>query len=329
MNRSGDVNLYHIGNNQAHRSIYERALREPGVAVLHDAVLNHFFLGSLGEREYIEEFVYNYGEWSRGLAGELWRARAGSGAAARFFEFPMLRRITEASRAVVVHNEAAAALVRRHAPAARTVVIPHLWQPTPLPGHAETVRLRQTLGIPVGAFVFGVFGFLRESKRLDSILRAFHVIESERARLVVAGRFVSSDLERALAPLLEAPGVLRLPYLPGDNFWRVVAMVDACINLRYPGAGETSGISLRLMGAAKPVIVTNAPETAAFPEHACVRIDSGPAECDMLAHYMMWFTAHPEAAAEIGRLGAGHARSVHDLQRVAGLYWTTLCAHSG
>jgi hypothetical protein len=40
-----DISLYHLGNNQLHRPIYERALAHPGVVVLHDAVLHHFFWG--------------------------------------------------------------------------------------------------------------------------------------------------------------------------------------------------------------------------------------------------------------------------------------------
>jgi hypothetical protein len=109
-----DVALYHLGNNPLHREIYRRALAEPGVVVLHDAVLHHFFLGALDRAAYIDEFVYNYGEWHRGLAREdLWRARASSGFDRRYFDYPMLKRIAERSRAVVVHNPAAARMVRR------------------------------------------------------------------------------------------------------------------------------------------------------------------------------------------------------------------------
>jgi len=43
--RRADVWLYHLGNNQLHRDIYRRALARPGIVVLHDAVLQHFFLG--------------------------------------------------------------------------------------------------------------------------------------------------------------------------------------------------------------------------------------------------------------------------------------------
>ena len=77
-NDSGaDLALYHVGNNRLHREIYQLALQQPGVVVLHDAVLNHFFLGTLRQDEYLEEFVYNYGEWNRGLAEGLWRDQIG------------------------------------------------------------------------------------------------------------------------------------------------------------------------------------------------------------------------------------------------------------
>jgi len=54
---SAEVALYHIGNNHLHREIYKRAIEHPGVVVVHDAVLQHFFLGSLDEREYTDEFI--------------------------------------------------------------------------------------------------------------------------------------------------------------------------------------------------------------------------------------------------------------------------------
>src|SRR2546427_9758968 len=71
---TADIHLYHAGNNHLHRDIYAKALRNPGVVVLHDAVLQHFLLGSLTEQQYIEEFIYNYGAWHADLARSLWNA---------------------------------------------------------------------------------------------------------------------------------------------------------------------------------------------------------------------------------------------------------------
>jgi glycosyltransferase involved in cell wall biosynthesis len=322
-----DVALYHLGNNAQHAAIYRRAIERPGVVVMHDAVLNHFYLGQLDEAAYTEEFVYNYGEWNRELGRELWRNRAASGSDRRYFEFPMLRRAVERALAVVVHNPAAAEMVRRHAPGVRMVEIPHLFVPPQLPEPARALRFRERLGVPPGAFLFGVFGYLRETKRLLEVLDAFAAVAPEMppAMLLVAGDFVSKDLERSAERLLSAPHVRRLPYLPGADFWLAASAVDACINLRYPAAGETSGIAIRLMGIGKPVMVTDALECARFPEGAVVRVAPGLGERQSLCAHIILLTSMSDVARAIGQRGAGHIQARHRVDLAGSLYWDLLC----
>ncbi|MDQ6707050.1 MAG: hypothetical protein M3Z85_13875 [Acidobacteriota bacterium] len=321
------MNLYHLGNNQIHRPIYNRAIAEPGVVVLHDAVLQHFFLGSLTEEQYVEEFTFNYGDWRQSLARELWRNRAGSGLNAKYFEYPMLKRIAQASRAVVVHNAAAAELVRAHVPDARVIEIPHLVEPTEKPDAADILRFRRDLGIAPGAFLFGVFGYLRESKRLIAILRQFEKLHRglPPTALLIAGQFVSTDLARAASPLLGRHGIARAGHLNPREFSVAAASVDSCINLRYPSAAETSGIAVRLMGMGKAVMVTRGLESAAYPETACFRIESGIAEECALSEHMMLAAVFPEAAREVGRQAARHIREHHAPEPVAERYWNVLC----
>jgi len=313
-----DVFLYHLGNNQLHRPIYERALESPGVVVLHDAVLHHFFLGSLDKQSYVAEFVYNHGEWSRDFAHALWRDRARSASDARYFEYPMLKRITEVSRAVIVHNPGAAALVRAHSPAALVHEIPHLFDPpTPVPRY-EVEALRSRLGVRPGVFLLGVFGYLRESKRLPSVLRALRNVVN--VQLLVCGEFASSDLARALEPELQQQGVIRVGYLNDFDWWRHAAAVDACVNLRYPAAGETSGIAIRLMGIGKPVIVSAGAETSRFPPGTCVAVETGLGEEDMLADVLCWLSAHRADAQCIGAQAAEYVSRVHALDTAAERY---------
>ena len=322
-----DVALYHLGNNALHGEIYQRALAVPGVVVLHDAVLHHFLLGRLDEAAYMDEFVYNYGEWNRGLTRELWRGRASSATDRRYFDYPMLRRIVERSRAVVVHNPAAARVVREHAPQARVVEIPHLYvAPRDLPGVAEALRWRQRWGVDPASFLFGVFGYLRESKRLISVLEAFREVHDDNPRtvLLIAGQFVSTDLERAVEPLLTGAGVMRRPHLEEREFWLAAGAVDACINLRYPAAGETSGIAVRLMGLGKPVMLTESLECSRFPEDACIRIASGAAERDSLREHMALVASMPEVAAAIGERAAAYIRARHGVEQAAAQYWQLL-----
>lgn len=321
-----DVPLYHTGNNALHAAIYRRALAEPGVTVLHDAVLHHFLLGQLDEAHYLEEFVYNYGEWHRGLGRELWRGRGSSASDPRYFEYPMLRRIAERSRAVIVHNPAAAAAVRAHAPDAKAIEIPHLFQPPAAISGADALRYRQRIGVAPEAFLFGVFGYLRESKRVAQTVEAFGRLRGElpRTALLVAGDFVSRDLERALAPLLKSPGIVRLPYLPEREFWLAASAADACVNLKYPGAGETSGIAIRLMGIGKPVLVTDSPEYARYPEDVCLRIAAGAAERASLLDHMRMLAEMPGVAEEIGGRAGAYIGERHGIESVGARYWETL-----
>jgi glycosyltransferase involved in cell wall biosynthesis len=313
---------YHIGNNAWHREIYARALTRPGVVVLHDAVLHHFFLGTFSRERYIEEFVYNYGEWSRGLAEDLWANRARSAADPRYFDYPMLKRLVSVSRAVVVHNPAAERLVRRHCPEARVIEIPHFFSPPPRLDPIDVLRLRQSLGLHPRTLLVGVFGHLRETKRIPTVLRAMERLwrDGVDSRLLVQGSFASSDLERAVAPLLKNPRILRAGFLEPGEFWKWAAAVDVCVNLRFPSAGETSGIAIAMMGIGKTVAFSAGEEIARIPDNACLRVDRGPAEAQTLADYLRWLAADREAALDIGRRAAEYIRSEHALEKAVAAF---------
>ncbi len=324
---SADIALYHLGNNALHREIYGQALARPGLIVLHDAVLHHFLLGTLNESAYVEEFVYNYGPWRESLARRLWAGRSRSATDPRYFAYPMLKRAVETALGVIVHNPGAAAMVRAHVPRARVFEIPHLHFDSAAPTEWDAARLRDSLKIPRGAFLFGVFGHLRESKRVTTVLRAFaRVRETAPCALLFAGEFVSSDLERAAAPLLRAPGIVRVGHTSEAEFARHAAAAQACVNLRHPSAGESSGIAIRLMAMGKPVVLTFSAENAGFPTSACVKIDSGLAEDDMLAAAMIWLARFPYDARALGERAAAHIARVHDPAAAARAYAAALTA---
>jgi len=318
-----DIALYHVGNNALHRDIYQRALGRPGIVVLHDAVLQHLLLGTLGQDEYVEEFVYNYGGCSRELGRQLWEQRARSGADARYFAYPMLRRIATGARAIIVHNPAAAALVLEHAPNAQVFEIPHLFEQPTLPSPEETLRFRDSLGLTPETLLIGTFGHQRETKRLAVLLRAFRRANPD-ARLLVSGEFASTAFENAVAPLLNHPAILRTGYLPERDFWRYAAATDVCINLRYPSAAETSGIAIRMMGVGKPVVVTASEALARIPSNACLRLDVGPGEENTLAGYIDWLAEDRDARVEIGRRAAAHILQFHAPEKIAREYWNVI-----
>ncbi len=317
-----NIGLYQIGNNQLHRAAYAQALARPGVVVLHDAVLQHFFLGSLSEADYITEFVYNYGEWSRSEAKSLWKERAGSGQDVRYFGRPMLRRIAESSRAVIVHNPGAAALVREHAPKATVVEIPLFYTPTSPLDPGRVLQFKGSV-----RYLFGVFGFLRESKRLIAILKVFQRLRRMRndVGLLIAGQFHSYDLRKAAAPYLDTPGVRTIGFMDAETFGLAAEAVDCCVNLRYPSAGETSAIAVRLMGLGKPVLATDGLENGSLPDHTYIAVNSGASEEAHLFEIMAFLAQWPEDGRAIGRRAADFIFRYHSISKATELYWVTLC----
>jgi len=312
------LNLYHIGNNAFHRAAYAQALAQPGVVVLHDAVLQHFFLGQLTREAYIEEFVYNYGEWYRTFAAELWTDRHKASSDARYFAWPMLRRLTESALGLIVHNAAAEQAVLRHAPHAKIAIIPHLFTPPPEPDPADVARLRASWTSDASAII-GVFGYLRETKRIPSLVHAFERARARGAKLalLVSGDFVSQGLEESLRASLRQPGVIRRGYVEEDEFWLQAHAVDACVNLRVPSAGESSGIATRLMGIGKAVFLTEGPEVSHFPPGSYFPISAGPTEEAELEEFLMLIARQPEVAHEMGRLAQQYVVREQSVKRVA------------
>lgn len=321
------VPLYHLGNNRLHADIYRRAIELPGVVVLHDSVLHHLFLGTLPRDEYVAEFVHNYGEWRRPLAAELWDDRRAAAIDPRYFEFPMLRRAVQSARAVIVHNPGAASAARTHQ-AARVAVIPHFFEPSEPPDAAAAPYFRARIGVSESATLFGIFGFLRETKRVLPCIRAFlrlHAADPNTA-LLIAGQPVSPDLARLLETEAAHPAIRSLGYLSPADLVVATAAIDCCLNLRYPAAGETSGIAIRMMGSGKPVILSDSEENADIPATACLRVQPGVAEAAELFDHMVMVSRFPQIAREIGHRAERHIREYHSLARAAERYWEVLCA---
>src|SRR5262249_24978332 len=146
----------------------------------------------------------------------------------------------------------------------------------------EAAQLRDRLNIGQGSRLFGIFGYLREPKRVIQCIRAFKRLHAIRPQttLLVAGVAGSSHLARLLETEGDHAAIKRLGRLSDRELRTAAAAVDCCLNLRYPGAGETSGIAIRLMGAGKPVILTGSAENADFPAAAALRVTPGVAEAE-------------------------------------------------
>jgi glycosyltransferase involved in cell wall biosynthesis len=316
--------IYQLGNSPAHAYMYEWALREPGIAVLHDAVLHHLRLwmaingGRVQRRRYADELRELYGAAGESLAREVLRGKT----PATLFDYPLIEPIIERARAVIVHNAASAARIRELRPDGIVRVVP---MGVPLPPPPSRDEARHRLGLTPGQFVVLSLGHANPYKRLDVALRSFRRLADERpdAQFLIAGSEapgLGATLDRQIGYLGLGSRVRRLGFVEAHTVADLLAAADCCINLRYPSAGETSASLLRIMGAGLPVIVSDAGSFRELPAGSAMVVPVGRIEEALLAEYLLELARNEPLRIGLGMAAREFVASAHSLERSAAGY---------
>jgi glycosyltransferase involved in cell wall biosynthesis len=266
-----ELTVFELGNSSHHDYIWPYLFRYPGLAVLHDAQLHHARAASLlrtrRAADYRAEFAANHPDATADLA-EL----AVKGYDTHlYYWWPMTRLVAQASRLTAVHAPALAAQLDAELPGIDVMPL-RLAHGTPVSADdaAEArVRVREALGIPAGAVLFGVFGGLTPEKRIPQVLAAFAALlpYASSARLLLAGAAAShydvmADVQaHGLADRVTIAGYLQTD----EELTDAIAATDVALNLRWPTAREMSGPWLRALAAGKPTVIIDLAHLADVP----------------------------------------------------------------
>jgi glycosyltransferase involved in cell wall biosynthesis len=316
-----DVSLYHMGNSGHHRAIYEMLRRYPGVVVLHDLTLHHFIAASTLAQNDFAGYARELG-YARGVRGVVHGRAARRGCAPLPLEWPLNRRVVDLSLGVVVHSAYARAQLVDAVPQAPVRKIDHL---LPLPAIRDREVARSRLGLPDDAFVIVTGGHVIPDKRLELTLAAFERFRHRHPGalwLVVGGWVPGYDaLHRAVETSSARDAVRIVGYVEGgDTFYDHLAAADACVNLRCPTAGETSGTVLRAMAIGRPAVVSDAGWYAELPRDVCAHIDHNGDEVAQIEQTLELWHGRPDLAREVGRRARDYVARTCDPARVASRY---------
>ena len=294
-----DQVVYQIGNNPFHAFVYELALQHPGVVVLHEPNLHHLMADLTIRRGdwdgYLREVGYDGGEQALVHAE---RARTLE-MAPDYAGVPMLRRLLERSRAVVVHSRYAEEEVRRAGFPGPVAVIPHgAWEP-----QVDRAAYRLRLGLDEATPLIGAFGYLKPYKRIKESLRAFRrlVRLQPQVRMLLAGeRHADLPLEHLIQSMDLSEHVKLTGFLPIEDFSGIMAACDVVLNLRYPTVGESSGSLLRAFGLGKAVLVSDVGAFAEYPDEICLKVPVDETEEEVLFEYLKLLVTRPDVARAMG-----------------------------
>ncbi|MCO5175548.1 MAG: glycosyltransferase [Thermomicrobiales bacterium] len=311
--------IYQIGNSGFHKIAMQQALTKPGIAVLHDTVLHHgrlsMMLGKRGGKRYRTLLHDLYGADGDRVAHDVALGRQIDLSA-----YPLIEDISAASRLIVVHSEIARERVLAVAPEATVRIVP---MGIPLPALVDQRAARDALGIPQSAFVIASITHVNPNKRLPVVLRAVRMLRERipEFRLIVAGTQAPGiDLLRQARAFGVEDRVTVLGYVTDDGARLLARTADACVNLRYPSAGETSASLLRLLGAGRPVLITNDRSNAEYPRDAVLPVDVGPWEAELVAEYLELLHRDSDLRLAVGEAARAFVTRAHGVEHMAAGY---------
>ena len=308
----GDLCIYNIGNNPLfHGSIWEVARQHPGVVILHDTRLHHFFDGIYRVRRrdlsgYLAVMEFYYGSAARSDARECFMSE-GRNINVMAEKYPLTQLATENALGVVVHTVAGFAALEGSTPLT-CLSLPFAAMPRVAEGSRERNRKTDQ------RFRLILFGYIGRNRRLDVVLNALATFpEREKFNLDIYGAIL--DEEKKVKAQIRALGLKGLVTLHGfatePELDAALSQADLAINLRYPTMGEASGSQLRIWAHALPSLVTQVGWYSDLPQDAVAHVRPGEHEIPDIHAHLREFLSDPDSFKRMGESGWQILREQH------------------
>lgn len=292
-----DASIYHIGNNRLfHHNIWEISRQCPGIVIMHDVRLQHFFSSVYQNTQdgYLAQMELHYGEEGRSAGEAYLRGRHRIDFMVE--RYPLTLAALENALGVIVHTrEAYDKITRENWWSVRYARLPYP------PSTAQNSSARKVTGPPYRLIVFGHLG---PNRRLESLVTALAGMPGKKQfRLDIYGQHYNSDELRALA---RSVGAARLGtvhgYVPDAELHDALTKAHVAINLRYPSMGEASDSQLKIWDYALPSLVTKTGWYESLPGDAVAFVRPEHEIPDIQRH-LRAFLDDPISFSKMGEIG--------------------------
>jgi glycosyltransferase involved in cell wall biosynthesis len=268
-----DLVVYNFGNHLPfHGEIFEVARQHPGIVILHDYVMHHFFAALYLEQRrdpaaYVAEMEHWYGAVGRAAAerslqGErVWESD-------NVVSFPLVERCTEGALGVVAHSGYLLEAIRN----AFAGPIRKIHLPYEMPEH-HTPAGRASLGVKPEQLLLVTIGHVNPNKRVHAVLEAM----GPEMHYVVAGPAdpaYQKRLDRIVAERGLGGRVQFLGRVSDELLHTCLAAADVCVNLRQPAIEGASASVIEEMLYGKPVVVSDIGFYRELPEDCVLKVDA-------------------------------------------------------
>jgi glycosyltransferase involved in cell wall biosynthesis len=330
--------IYNLGDHWLyHGDIFKTLQQTPGIVILHDYVMHHFFLGYYFlERKdpegYLELLKLLYGPELCQEAKAGLRAGAAIGDTDRVMDYPLFEPcLDHATAAIVMSSFFERALSGRAMCPVGRLFLPHFQYnqsaskkgisasgkkgdcPSSAKGQSPFFQdaLRDELGVPPGKLLLLTVGMLNPNKRIDVTLEVLGRDRelANRVHYVIIGSPTGDGYQKKLQDLIQKHGleavVRLLGHQPEEVLHQYLSCADVCINLRNPTMEGASASLVEALHFGRPTIVTDAGCYRDFPDHCVVKIPATD-EANHLHKALCMLLADDARRQALGRYAREH-----------------------
>jgi glycosyltransferase involved in cell wall biosynthesis len=304
--REYDAVIYNLGDQLGnHQEIYKMSQRVPGIVILHDFVMHHFFAAyyiapHTRGLEYVEAMRRWYGindirittRGVEGGPGKVWETD-------EVVRYPLFEEAIRDCTGVITHSEFLRDRVAKVSPVpVRKINLAYDVD------RAPTNLSRADLGIPAGQALAITIGHVNENKRVQVVLEALASSPSLRKEMiyVVIGG-CGEPFGEQVQELSRRHGLQDMVRFTGfadsGQLRAYLSHADLCINLRLPAMEGASASCIEQMLYGKPVIVTDTGFFSELPDD-CVRKVRPAHELEDLTRHLNRLIADRKAAQAMG-----------------------------
>lgn len=272
-----DIVFYNLGNHLPfHKEIYDLSRRWPGVCILHDSVLHHFFAAYFLEHlkmphRYVDVMGSLYGEpgiaaAKQSLSGRrVWESD-------EVAQFPLFEEAIRGAEGVITHSEFFRARVDEAFPGpVKKIPLPYS---VDLMSHLST---RADLGIPADHILIVTIGHVNPNKQIVSVIDALASVSDnlpEYSYAIIGS--ASPEYRKEVDAAIGRGGLQGRVRLLGEVSEKILrsylSAADLCINLRYPAIEGASASVIEEMLFGKTVVVSDIGFYAELPNECVVKV---------------------------------------------------------
>jgi len=290
-----DINIYNIGNNLTyHAWIWDICRQQPGIIILHDPHLHHFFceyyLGMMNDTAAYQNALTKYhGEYAKNVIKYLLEGHISHDELNA--NYPLTMHALENSLGVLVHTQEAFDYIKKYK------IIPVLHQNLPyakLPPNKLKMK-------PERPYKIIIFGYLGQNRGLESCLQALGEFPDKQAfKLDIYGKIWNREIILELIIKLDLEDLVILhDYVENDKLETALSEADLAVNLRFPSVGEVSHSQLQIWKHQIPSIVTSVGWYATLPPNTVYFVRPGKEVEDLQKHFAD-FLLNPEVFQTTG-----------------------------